>query len=172
MVTTLDEKGFEARDIMATTGHKSESSIRSYASKCPPTKRRKISNALSSNLQENQEKEQQKLPKKQPTSTVSVPDQKTNCDIIPPNPEFVEIMPGFDDQNEIDDEKIMKVLTQIEDSNSALIPQQKENSDQVSNTINVSNISNVANVSRQHPMLSQMYFPNSNVTINYNFSSK
>ena len=34
VINNLNKSGFEARDIMATTGHKSESSIRSYAKKC------------------------------------------------------------------------------------------------------------------------------------------
>ena len=46
VVTELDKKGFEARDIMATTGHRSETSIKSYASKCPDNKRRAMSEAL------------------------------------------------------------------------------------------------------------------------------
>ena len=48
VITKLGEKGFEAHDIMSTTGHECESSIRSYATKCPPKKRRNISNALAS----------------------------------------------------------------------------------------------------------------------------
>ena len=50
VVTSLDEKGFEARHIMATTGHKSESSIKSYASRCPDHKCREMCDALASNL--------------------------------------------------------------------------------------------------------------------------
>ena len=50
VVTNLNEKGFEARDIMATTGHKSEASIRSYAKKCPEKRRKEMSDALSSKM--------------------------------------------------------------------------------------------------------------------------
>ena len=56
VITKLDEKGFEARDIMATTGHKLESSIRSYAKNCPPQKHCNISDALAEPLVENQPK--------------------------------------------------------------------------------------------------------------------
>ena len=66
VITNLDEEGFEARDIMATTGHKSEASIRSYASKCPPKKRRMINNALA----QPPVKKPRKLP---PSATVSTP---------------------------------------------------------------------------------------------------
>ena len=42
VVDTLDENEFEARHIMTHTGHKSESSIRQYTTKCPPKKRRQL----------------------------------------------------------------------------------------------------------------------------------
>jgi hypothetical protein len=45
-VTILDEAGFEARHIMRTTGHKSESSIRSYSSRLSDGKKRDISSTL------------------------------------------------------------------------------------------------------------------------------
>jgi integrase len=44
-ITLLDNKGFEARHIMSISGHKSESSIRSY-SRTDDTQKRKISKAL------------------------------------------------------------------------------------------------------------------------------
>lgn len=47
--TILDKNGFEARHIMAVSGHKSESSIRSYASTSMNTKR-KMSETLSIDL--------------------------------------------------------------------------------------------------------------------------
>ena len=45
-VTTLDDAGFEARHIMAVSGHKSEASIRAYSRTKMRTKR-KMSNVLS-----------------------------------------------------------------------------------------------------------------------------
>ena len=50
VIDVLDENNFEARHIMAHTGHKSESSIRQYASKCPPKKRREMSECLAKSL--------------------------------------------------------------------------------------------------------------------------
>ena len=44
--TTLDEAGFEARDIMIVTSHKSERSIKSYSRQCPPKKKRAMLDTL------------------------------------------------------------------------------------------------------------------------------
>jgi hypothetical protein len=46
-VTLLDTENFDARHIMALSGHKSETSIRSYASRVRDSKRREMSLALS-----------------------------------------------------------------------------------------------------------------------------
>ena len=45
--TLLDEAGMEARRIMHVSGHRSETSIRSYASRLNDTKKRQISETLS-----------------------------------------------------------------------------------------------------------------------------
>ena len=47
-ISILDECGYEARHIMAVSGHRSENSIRSYAAKTSLSKKRKMSEALSS----------------------------------------------------------------------------------------------------------------------------
>ena len=170
VVTNLNEKGFEARDIMATTGHKSESSIRSYATKVPTKRRREMSDALASKMGENTAKKQ----KKEVSSTVSAPpksvDQDYNSMIT------FELFPDFEDAD------LVKVLTEIEnESQSKEMPentkddQQKENqvaikSPKTPKTVNFSSsIANISNVSRT-PMLPHMYFPHSNVTINYNIN--
>lgn len=46
-ITALDDAGVEARHIMRTTGHKSESSIRSYSNRVCEEKKRDISDKLS-----------------------------------------------------------------------------------------------------------------------------
>ena len=71
------QKVFEAHDIMATTGHKCESSIRSCATKCPLKKRRNISNVLASLLHDENvgpKVQKLKLPNKKQvlSTTVSV----------------------------------------------------------------------------------------------------
>ena len=54
-VTILDDYGFEARHIMCVSGHRSESSIRSYASKTTENIKLAMSTSLSSALCENPE---------------------------------------------------------------------------------------------------------------------
>ena len=54
-VDCLDENEFEAHDIMAHTGHWSESSMRAYRKKCAPKKRHQMSEALAKNLIEGEQ---------------------------------------------------------------------------------------------------------------------
>ena len=49
-ITILDECGYEARHIMALSGHRSESSIRSYASQTSLSTKRKTSETLPESL--------------------------------------------------------------------------------------------------------------------------
>ncbi|XP_069139051.1 uncharacterized protein [Argopecten irradians] len=49
-ITTLDQKGVEARHIMGISGHKSENSIRSYSERLSENKKRQISDILSENV--------------------------------------------------------------------------------------------------------------------------
>jgi hypothetical protein len=51
-IPLLDENGFEARHIMSISGHKSESSIRSY-SRIDNVKKRRMSSTLSNIIKEN-----------------------------------------------------------------------------------------------------------------------
>ena len=170
VVTTLDDKGFEARDIMATTRHKSEASIRSY-SKCQPKKRRKISDALATTLHgkndQNQakvtESEKAEVPTTPQSNIMSMTSEHQSIDIPP----VLDLFPDFKADDDIPDEQILDVLTQIEQENSnMLLPVDKQPKN--SKTINIKSVSNVATVNR-HPMMPAMYFPNSNVMINYNF---
>lgn len=50
-ITRLDDAGIEARHIMRASGHKSESSIRSYACRLSENKKREMSDCLSGVLQ-------------------------------------------------------------------------------------------------------------------------
>ena len=45
-ITLLDNAQFEARHIIAMTGHKSENTIKQYAKYCPNDKKRQMSDAL------------------------------------------------------------------------------------------------------------------------------
>lgn len=50
MITKLDESGYEAQHIMAVSGHRNESSIRSYSSQTSLSTTRKMSETLSESL--------------------------------------------------------------------------------------------------------------------------
>ena len=86
VISTLDKEGFEARHIITLSSHKSESTVKEYATKCPNTKRKEMCESLSNAL----------LPKnkKQPTSTVT-------SDTLPQLSvqDVKENLPTFDLQN-------------------------------------------------------------------------
>ena len=107
VVTKLDREGFEARHIMATTGHKSETSIKSYTSKCPSNKRREMSDCLADPFVNKRHKNT--------SSTVSKPpDENKNSDVKEePNFELEEI--------DLPDDQIIAILTQIEKENAELM---------------------------------------------------
>ena len=164
VVMTLNNKGFEARDIMATTGHKSEVSIHSYVAKCPPKKRHNMSDALANTLRPEDAK------KSKPNSTKVTSElniQKENFAID--KPPALELFPTFDEDNNIPDNAILEVLTQIGNTTSGIVTNKTQRKAEEPKMINVSSVSNVDNVNH-HPMMPQMYFRNSSVTINYNFS--
>ena len=82
----------------------------------------------------------------------------------------LELFPNFDHDDDIPDDEILNILTQIESENKEIAGRpQEDTTKNVNNTINFANIANVSQMTRQ-PLLPAMYFPNSNVTINYNFS--
>ena len=170
VVTNLNEMGYEARDIMATTGHKSEASIRSYAKKIPSKKRCAVSDSLASKIVDINKKKQ----KKEGQETVTSPHQNAadKRDVQDETLDSYEIFPDFEDAD------LVQVLTQIEKENEQVeVPKEENTNKNVAiqqqkspKTINYSSmLTNISNVNRM-PHLPQMYFPNSNVTINYNFA--
>ena len=123
VITELNESGFEARDIMAMTGHRSESGIRSYATKVPTRRRRKVSDALVSKMMKTSEKSK----KKEVTSTVifahnadTIPDPTVPHD-FDPSSMALELFPDFTEDDDIPNDELLKVLTQIESENQGLI---------------------------------------------------
>ena len=126
VVVKLNEKGFEARHIMATTGHKSEASIRSYATKCPPNKRRDMSEALAEPLMNS------KKPKTVPTATLSSPKEAEITPNIQDTDINFQLFPEFEDDDDIPNDQLLQVLTQIEEENKEIqlfskIPHQRIN---------------------------------------------
>lgn len=55
-ITISDQEGYEARHIMAVSGHKREESIKSYASKTSASTKRQISDTLADAIVEPQKK--------------------------------------------------------------------------------------------------------------------
>ena len=167
-LSKLDESGFEARHIIAVSGHKSESTIKKYAKKCPDTKKREMSSALGKAI----------LPKKPKTATVSKPlsdvtntAQEQNFNIKEDLPNF-NLLPFDDDSSDTDllnfldnvDNHLQTVTSTDKTDNTvavqnAIAPTQTVTTNTVTNNLN-SNPSN---------FIPKMCFQNSTVTINYNF---
>jgi len=61
-ITILDESGYEARHIMAVSGHRNESSIRSYSSQTSLSTKRKMSETLSESLNNKKTVNQSEIP--------------------------------------------------------------------------------------------------------------
>ena len=169
VVDTLEENNFEARHIMAATGHKLESSICQYTSKCPPRKRREMFECLLANHEPKKSKPTSKL-MSIATSTVSVPPPQNHLQIAPgmitPTEKNSAVSisnvmnTDWPECNQIYDNFLVDVLIQIEDPNSHVVQHRKS-------MINPFNMSRVSN----NPPMPRMYFSNSTVTINYNYKS-
>ena len=179
VITNLDDAGFEARHIKAVSGHKSDETIKNYAVRCPENKKREMSDALSNRLNS------RKIP---PTSTVSVPptEQTEKFETI----NFDDIVDFIPIDNNADDFDITNVLSEVSNreenvaktseiaiqSEKAMAPIQQNIP--VMPQVQVPNIAftpqnNIMNVTQANsfPLIPQMYFPNSNVTINYNINN-
>lgn len=186
IMEVLDEGEFASRHIMAQTGHCSEQSIKTYARKCPAKKKREMNNALKERLNQDNVEPAPKVPKHDPppqqnqnissTDTVEINFQQPN-EIVEGQQEIIpneaEVIP-FPDE-EIKDEDLIKVLEKIEEENSHIFPPKAPNVAQAGplavpqNAINFNQVANISNVTRKEN-LPIMFFPNSNVTINYNFN--
>ena len=193
VMNILGEK-YKARHIMGLSEHKSESSIKQYAVKLPESKKKEMFTTLI-NLVELKTK----MSKLSHTceAKASVSNNPPPAGNIGTNPTFdlpnFDLVPvDFDDT--FDDDLLLKVLDNSEQQllqDLNIVPStnypNKENTDteavipnnanvitKMTNTHNV-NI-NVPTTSYQiqkaprMPMIPGLYFPNSNVTINYNFS--
>ncbi len=154
-MTLLNKPGFEACHIYAISSHKNESTIRNYAVKCPDSKKCDMSNTLASALVP---AKIAKLVEKTPESTV-------------PEDAFL------DEVNWEEDDALIKLLEKIEKQNKDLpvppepaqLQRMPENPGPSSVLTMNNNVSNVTNMRPPRVPMPMMYFPGSNVTINYNF---
>ena len=174
VISTLDNAGFEARHIMQLSSHKSESTIKEYTKKCPENKRKQMFDSLSEAMDANP-----KRSKSTPSSTVSVPqpciqDVKQNLPNfnLEPLDEFetiddnilAELMVNFGkDEENVNKNENVNPNTMVPVTTTPTIAVQKDPPRQQINT--------QFNTFHQNQMLRvpTMYFPNSHVTINYNF---
>ena len=99
-LTVLDHCNFEARHIMRVSGHKSETSIRSYSRRLPENKQRQMAEALSSacGLQQNHEEESHEItginPRDSPTFELSGSQFDFALDTITSSPLSRVSLPG------------------------------------------------------------------------------
>ena len=181
VVTKLDEEGFEARHIMVVSSHKSENSIKNYASKCPEIKKKQMFDALAkpfaptTNQQNNcnvpktpQIGDESNTKNQVPTETATIPpplDRKF---------ELVDLFPNMDD-DPLTDDNFLEAIEKIEKQNQKLLTKDKEISIKTPAPPAVTTNSVTSNyIQNFNPTMSlpHMVFPHSNVTINYNFNSK
>ncbi len=152
-ITNLDQAGYESRHIMAVSSHKSESTLKTYTNKCPESKKCQMSETLTTKIA---------LKKAKETPPPAVPG--TSFD-----PSVMDLVPVDD----LSDDMLTKILDETEKLLATENAQTGEMTIQpaqpvtsiVQNTVNTVN-----NMPRNLPM-PQMYFPNSTVTINYNFNN-
>ena len=156
VVINLDKKGFQAKDIMATIGHRSETNIKSYSSKCPVNKCREMSDALAEPLITSAPKKQKIQEEKNITEGAAKPDINENQFPV--------------EEIDLPDDTLLDILTLIENENKIVeCPNNQQEAPKQNSVVNVSNVANIANVNRR-PLMPTMYFPNSNVTINCHFT--
>ncbi len=149
-ITNLDQAGFESRHIMSISSHRSESTVKTYTKKCPEAKKHQMSDALADKI----------VPKQSRMEETTTGNEENDLNFQDNVLELVSV-------DELNDDILSKFLDKMEKvlaSENAITPKE-----QPMQPINVMNTVN--QVGNRMP-IPQMYFPNSNVTINYNFSSK
>ena len=190
VISTLDAHGFEACHIMKLSSHKNESTIKEYAVKCPDNKRKEMFSSLSNAMQPKFKKIK---PKILATSIVTQDINDDNDDsqnnTNPPTPQqtvpdvndIKENLPNFnlepmDNFDTIDDTVLQDLLSDnFMDTNpiteniqpQAVTPAVKNPPKTINTQVNTFHIPSQM---QNFPRVPAMYFPNSNVTINYNFS--
>ena len=175
VITTLDEAGFEARHIITLSSHKSEATIKEYSTKCPENKKREMFESLSNAIKPKSKKAKTNPPA---TATLSKDPEEIQSDIS--IQDVKENLPNFTLDpllyDTIDDAVLADLINEM--------PLPPDNSDQMTHQTNTDNTSvavvtttstshsqviNYNNPMQNFPKLPNMYFPHSNVTINYNF---
>ena len=182
-VTELDTQGFEARHIMAVSGHKSENSIKNYSSVCPDNKKEQMSDALARKMNKNQSE----------TAPNAIGNNSETCRPVPQevqnlNTANFDIVPLLNemDNDPLESEDFLQMIDKIEKENQHLIPSVTQPVPQpittttavsmsknppVNNLASNMNYNSITQNVNRAPLLPHMFFPHSNVTINYNIKN-
>ena len=167
VITELDEAGFEGRHIIQLSSHKNEATIKQYSKKCPENKCKEMFDSLSSALQNKCSK---------PTSTVTIASNTNNNNNLQVA-DAKENLPNFnlqpiDEFETIDDEAFTSIILDAEKLTNTT-NQDKTTNNAVDTVAPIQNIQNTVNTINNNNIGHKpfMYFPNSNVTINYNIKN-
>ena len=107
VISNLDKAGFKARHIKAISGHKSDETIKSYATHCPDFKKREMSDALTEKFKTKKAKTQQL-----PSTTITKPNpEEGQLSTI----NFNEIVDFVPIDNNAQDFDIGTIIQQVED---------------------------------------------------------
>ena len=201
VITTLDKCGFEARHITAISGHKNESTIKTYSTKCPESKKREMNDTLKRAVNQPKKIKCETVPNPSlptlnvqdlekmgiTTDTTDADDGSSKVD-LPPN---FELMP-FDDDDAIllkflDENLPQEVPTEVEktteespgNASNQAVPTTPTDENVVApsgeerNVQTTNNTStSVMNKTSAMPIIPKMLFNKSHVTINYHIHQK
>ena len=167
-ITILDQKGFEARDIMTVSSHKREETIKSYSC-TSDTRKRQMSHALSNALENTKKPKLEEVDNVVKPSTGTVECSNTNSN----NNNNVDSQESSVEMNETPTIRELLELTADQEKEffQAIFSEDFPHPDsivpkQTSVNINTSNIQNKPTTTAS--VLPKMLFNNSNITINFN----
>ena len=155
-ITLLDNAQFEARHIIAVTGHKAESSIKKYSRNCSSAKKREMSDALAANILPKVAKTAENIQESEQATTPNTPNfELSNIDLVPLDNE--------------DDDALIEWLNKNPNFEEQ---EEKKIGNQVQVQPSVTNVQNVQNIMPKVPqVIPKMFFLQSHVVINYNFGN-
>lgn len=170
---------YEGRHVIAISGHKNENTIKQYVRKISAKKKREMCGTLADTILPKKPKESPNkftFKSKKPAETISKSPEKNplqevdnNLQVAVPANNMEFNLEALDDAPNGD--VLVQFLTKFEAlEGQNVMPEQAVQVPQppVAQAMNIQNIQNV-NPNNQMPTL---YFPNSTVTINYNFNTK
>ena len=124
VVTNLDKEGFEARQIRVASSHKSENSIKSYASMCPQKKKSRKFDALAKPFADPPKVPRQEIQNRIPNliknTSKNTPQTNQNLPTNEPNFQLVDLFPNMD-EDPLNDDNFLAAIERIENENSQLV---------------------------------------------------